>query len=50
MFQIPDVGIEAAEDQVQGEAVAAPSMFPLPVVMLIFLVVGYFMLRTVWKE
>ena len=49
-FVIEDLGLPITEDQAEGKAPAAPAAFPLPVVMLLFLVIGYFMLRTVWKE
>lgn len=48
-MQIDDIGIPASEEQANGEQVTAPA-FPLPVVMLFFLVAGYFMLRQVWNS
>lgn len=48
-MNFPDVGMPVTEEVANGE-VAAPSAFPLPVVMLIFLVLGYFLLRQLWRE
>lgn len=49
-MQIDDVGIPANADQASGESAGAPAVFPLPIIMIIFLGLGYFMLRQVWKS
>jgi len=51
-FMDLDVGIDAPEEQAKSQngKPSAPTMFPLPVVMVAFLVGGYLLLREVWKS
>ena len=48
-FEDLDIGTPAAKDQAEGKEAPAPEAFPLPVVMLVFFVAGYMLLRQVWR-
>ena len=49
-FDGGDVGVPVTEEQVKDEQVAAPTFFPLPIVMFVFAILGFLALRKVLKE
>jgi len=49
-FDGVDVGVPATEEQVDDKPAAAPTIFPLPIVMLLFGFLGVLFLRKVIQE
>ena len=49
-FDGVDVGVPATEEQVTDTPAAAPTIFPLPVIMFLFGILGFLFLRKVIQE
>jgi len=49
-FDGVDVGAPVTEEQVSDAPAAAPTIFPLPIVMFLFGILGFLFLRKVIRE